>query len=815
MSSFKEFSNKYLIRIPLIQRDYVQGLDTNKEKRDKFVHNLLSALSSGNKLSLDFIYGTIDKNTSDIYENGKLVFEPLDGQQRLTTLCVLCLMLSKRSNVKPSENVMNSLRQFSYTTRTSSTKFCEKLFNETADFPISNDNIIPFIEKRPWYAKEWDYDPTVKAMKEIIKLINTLLNTDEFKNNTDLMAKNLYGDNGNTETITFDELNMDNYRLSDTLYIKMNARGKQLTDFENWKASFIRFLKSNYEDTVMENIFPTDNRNNIDTYKMYFEQSIEHQWTDMLWEQAYDSWNKKTEEEKKEGKYPVIDDAFMNLFHYLLKILYFINVDKITYKGENSEIQRDVTADDFKPENFQIQEDILSKPENMQFMFNALDFFHAVKDNERFFNDLFYIHDDIKNDDQCEKRVKVRMFGANQTNLFKACITNNKFTEKDQLLLFCIIKYCIRHKCVKYTDSLLEYVRICRNLLESITQRLTNGVTISSNIRLSEFNKYNDAINRIIENENIYENLKGLNEEDIKQFGMGNIQGEKQKVTNGYINKYIHKIENLSFIRGNLSIFQGHILKDAQNTLSGLQQFTELTTVRQIQILVALGFRGEEFGACAHGTRTFFGNKNKWDIIFTSTKDNTKKAVNQYLLLFFDTIKNNTDYNTFVKSIIYKNIPTEHNFTYYALKYDDFLSARVIWNIKDNPSFYFSVNGALDSCNLIALGNLNSCPLNSYHTEPFASAVAAALKEEEDIYNDLDTASRYNNKASLILKSKRILLTSSSTEWMIRYEEENKEPVSQNILNKFNSDGKSLPVEENGDMISTAIKFILSLYKST
>ena len=32
--------------------------------------------------------------------------------------------------------------------------------------------------------------------------------------------------------------------LSDDLYIKMNARGKQLTDFENFKADLVGYIKN-------------------------------------------------------------------------------------------------------------------------------------------------------------------------------------------------------------------------------------------------------------------------------------------------------------------------------------------------------------------------------------------------------------------------------------------------------------------------------------------------------------------------------------------------------------------------------------------
>ena len=68
------------IKIPLIQRDYAQGRRGVKvdEIRETFLDVLREALDGQKpqRVSLDFIYGEIDRGT----------LQPLDGQQRLTTL---------------------------------------------------------------------------------------------------------------------------------------------------------------------------------------------------------------------------------------------------------------------------------------------------------------------------------------------------------------------------------------------------------------------------------------------------------------------------------------------------------------------------------------------------------------------------------------------------------------------------------------------------------------------------------------------------------------------------------------------------------
>ena len=80
--SFKQLIEQYVIEIPEIQRDYVQGQDDEKAIaiRQKLSRDLLS----DREVYLFFIYGQVCNGT----------FIPLDGQQRLTTLFLLHWYLS-------------------------------------------------------------------------------------------------------------------------------------------------------------------------------------------------------------------------------------------------------------------------------------------------------------------------------------------------------------------------------------------------------------------------------------------------------------------------------------------------------------------------------------------------------------------------------------------------------------------------------------------------------------------------------------------------------------------------------------------------
>lgn len=80
------------IVIPKIQRDYAQGRPSAKKIRERFLSSIYGAIDkeSSTPIELDFVYGELAR------VNGDILFMPLDGQQRLTTLFLLHWYLAKR-----------------------------------------------------------------------------------------------------------------------------------------------------------------------------------------------------------------------------------------------------------------------------------------------------------------------------------------------------------------------------------------------------------------------------------------------------------------------------------------------------------------------------------------------------------------------------------------------------------------------------------------------------------------------------------------------------------------------------------------------
>ena len=108
-------------------------------------------------MKLDFVYGATD--------NGKL--NPLDGQQRLTTLWLLHWYIALRAG-ELNEATCSIFKKFTYETRISSREFCECLCKpEYFKNFDSNDN-VGFITNQAWFYSAWKQDPTIQSMLRML-----------------------------------------------------------------------------------------------------------------------------------------------------------------------------------------------------------------------------------------------------------------------------------------------------------------------------------------------------------------------------------------------------------------------------------------------------------------------------------------------------------------------------------------------------------------------------------------------------------------------------------------------------------------------
>ena len=277
--NLKSLLENYRVVIPLIQRDYAQGRKDKRttEVRKKLLQDINTALLDANvgPLDLNFIYG---KSI-----NGKFI--PLDGQQRLTTLFLVYLFAYR------DHDECNFLSNFSYETRNSSKQFFKSLFENRKSFFTETKGPSEIITDQPWFADSWQLDPTVQGALKTLDDIS-----DSFDYGFDYVS--VLSDSSN-QKLVFNFLDIDKLGSEDELYIKLNSRGRPLTDFENFKARLIDRIKK------------------IDSHlERKFSQNIDTKWTDVIWNIDKNAF----------------DTNFLNLFEIVL----INNLDSLDYSKRDN-----------------------------------------------------------------------------------------------------------------------------------------------------------------------------------------------------------------------------------------------------------------------------------------------------------------------------------------------------------------------------------------------------------------------------------------------------------------------------------------------
>lgn len=308
------------IVIPIIQRDYAQGrLVSGKDgpvlnpTGKKFIREIFSALTEPDgRLEMDFIYGSLKTD-----EEGRRSFIPLDGQQRLSTLFLLHWFLAGAE--LPEEErarISTMLRKFRYETRVSSERFCRELACELTRGNIDflgtevgseGKTLDEQIENLPWFHGSYRLDPTVAAMLTMLDEIRFLyLGT----------GRDLFQ---NLSRLRFYVLPLNNFGLTEDLYVKMNARGKQLTDFETFKADLQDHLKKKQAEWGLCERERDGRRMPFD---LYFISKMDNEWAQCFWEME------RSDEQSFDGLF----------FDFIRKFL--LNDYLLSYRGNNRELDK-------------------------------------------------------------------------------------------------------------------------------------------------------------------------------------------------------------------------------------------------------------------------------------------------------------------------------------------------------------------------------------------------------------------------------------------------------------------------------------------
>ncbi len=420
LSFFQLFTEKqWKIEIPIIQRDYAQGRDSAISVRNNFLDSLLDHLQTNKNIDLDFVYGSINGDSNNL-------FIPLDGQQRLTTLFLLHYYLAIHDgNVEHFKSFITTANKsnFTYETRTSAHEFCNALV-KNSDIDLScliENSLSKTIKDKSWYFGSWDNDPTIKAMGNMLDAIHK-----KFKE-----TSNLYAHLINTESpvITFQFLNLKKFSLTDDLYIKMNARGKQLTDFENFKAKFEQDIKRTNLTGKYKLLFGNTEKD-VKAHE-YFSYKIDTVWANLFWNYR---------NENIDDNY--FDDEIMNFIRLIITNHY-----ATVGKGDN------------KIANIQMLIGRESGDDNLTYLqyreLNCLD--------EKFISDLISIFDLLSNGDKTIKNYLEESINYDENEVFKLALAN-KTGYRDKLRFYGFYQYLILFKT---TEGLSQWMRVVYNLTEN------------------------------------------------------------------------------------------------------------------------------------------------------------------------------------------------------------------------------------------------------------------------------------------------------------------------------------------------------------
>lgn len=470
------------IEIPMIQRDYAQGRESLavEEIRKNFIDVLYMAVS-GEKpapVHLDFIYGEVKSG----------VLEPLDGQQRLTTLFLLHWYLASRAGELGSTQ---SWAKFTYATRPSARLFCERLV--ISPLPDTVEQPSEWIIDQPWYLFVWRHDPTIQSMLVMVDAIHRQFRTTDAKVAWERLVDPI------EPAVSFLLLAPPDMGSAADLYIKMNSRGKPLTEFENFKAHFERSIEST--DRAEE-----------------FALKVDGAWSDLLW--------------GFRGDDDLVDDEFVRYIDFITELCEWRDPD-IDVREHREPLNRR-TERVFGAVNSK-------RTESLDFLFKAFDVW-AGRDVSDVFSGLFRDTTDRQIGFEADR---IALFFRDQrTNLFDACCrtfgdTSGRtrvFTFGQSLLLFAILRHLMSG-----TDAIQARIRALRNLIEASTNEL----------RADRMPRLLQDVERLVQ-DGALDGIDSFNKQQVED----EVLKREFLAANPELTRSLHRLEDHHLLRGSIGAFE-------------------------------------------------------------------------------------------------------------------------------------------------------------------------------------------------------------------------------------------------------------------
>lgn len=547
------------IVIPKLQRDYAQGRSGQESLRKRFLKSIFDTVDQGSpeKLELDFIFG--HRNTQVIDHSLTTVFYPVDGQQRLTTLYLLHMYLGKRIG-EPTDWL-----HFSYETRDSSKQFCMRL---EKDIPGDKYyNIREYISDQWWYTGLWETDPTISSMITMLHEIDLNYRGKSI----DQMRKSWYNLLHNVEFWLLYIGNDDNdtkntLKASDSLYIKMNSRGKPLTNFEHLKAEI-----EGYANAAQDAYLSGE-----------FSQQIDTTWTTLFWGYRQDCYdftaNKDPNATTPDYTCNGLDTKMLKFFRFYLTLEIIRNgyqYTKIDDKGvehmHNYSYKQCMESLDI----LDIAGIVISHHKNLNVLHNLsaiLTFLDQKKDAggklQQWFEQFITNKQEeerYETEPHAPYRVNfnVRDAGITDTDIFNMCICDTPAPRqsypsvRQALVAEAFFHYMLHPNCTDH-EGLIERLRHIRNLLAN------------SEVQASEDNRHEGEMRGLLKRVDIIIET-GIYNDTTHKDAFSGVQKTHEQEKDEWIAQHpadallLKQVENHSLLRGNLSQLKGLTVQKLAN----------------------------------------------------------------------------------------------------------------------------------------------------------------------------------------------------------------------------------------------------------
>lgn len=646
------------VHIPQLQRDYAQGRKNKDDIRRTFVEQLRTTLATeGQHLNLDFIYGYL-KNE---------VYYPLDGQQRLTTLWLLHWYLVPLEACVAAKAWLES---FGYRTRITAERFCCCLVKHIEELRGSGVK-QQILNHSPWFRSSWQDEPTVAAMLEMLQELEKQLGgLDRSRLWERLTAA------PDQAAITFDSIDIhaEDFRLTDELYIKMNARGKALTPWECYKAQLTDVLPKGGP-------FYTYKGKKLSCVE-YFALKVDGAWLDLFWSAG-------------SPDIAGVEERMLGFFHTLARLCFF----RRPYTRQDNVDDRPVA--DFKDAD---RYRIFAEPEHASLLIDTLDLLYELHQGggvREFFDEL---------------SKGLALFA--QGNLFDAACEGSLKTVRSQILLLFILEYMRRHGVTTCDDDLKDFTRVIRNQLERTRSR-DNQLRYEPDVRINRLNDYWAKWSKLMEHREVY---RLLSEQPEDYLNRHEHQKARLIMSAPELKPVLQHAEEHPLLRGLIGVLQ---TEDWEQTLErrtralydiwGIQDDALIN-----QALITCDYKGVYIKHVDYGSREawLMGKEKLWATILTFDRDTgaeAKQAVRELLDRYAQ--RQEVGAEERLRAIVdeYRSSLTTKDWRYYFCKYSAMLKERTCY-------FAWAYGSSFD---VRQLGSYASTPMVAYHSNPYALAVCA------------------------------------------------------------------------------------------